>query len=90
MSSPWTTPNKEVPDRGSQLDYSVGFVFFGYKFFVCFFVCFVCFFFRSGHVLARATRQDIGHGRAARPAPWSWAGPELMRAVGPAPGRTAR
>jgi hypothetical protein len=56
----------------------------------CFCFVFVLFFFRTGHVLARATRQDIGHGRAARPALWSLAGPEMMRAVGPAPGRTAR
>jgi hypothetical protein len=46
MSSPWTPLNQEVPDRGSQLDYSSGFVF------VLFSFGFVWFFFRSGHVLA--------------------------------------
>jgi hypothetical protein len=48
MSSPWTPLNKEVPDRGSQLDYSLGFVF-------------VLFVFRSGYLRAcRATSRTLG------------------------------
>jgi hypothetical protein len=53
--------------------------------------CFVfVLFFLLGDTWSRDVGRALGKVVLPCPAPWSWAGPELMRAADSAPGRTAR